>query len=316
MSVSEFFVDHGLNSGEDYDDWMDNYAYIYEGQAYNGRSRSYQPPVFGLDASKLENTTTALEPLDESKLDHFAKAGGWYKLWTKKNEAPMASYYGDHGMKLDFALSSGTVASYTDRPMGRCGERSEVYRCVIDIHQAEAIFQNPRSPPTAAAEPTVQISSQQETSFLGSKDQEETSKTATLNESGLDGMAVTHGWTKLSTETSQAPMTSYSFQDTRLNFWLSTGTVGSYLDHPSQGKTQLFRRQVDMQQAEEIFQNPRVHTGAGYQRCAAKPTSVGKPEEKRARRKGRKGKGGRKRKRGPCRNGSQCTRAGCWFDHP
>jgi hypothetical protein len=268
-----------------------------------------------LDTSKLENITTALEPLDESKLDHLAKAGGWYKLGAKKNEAPMASYYGDAGMKLDFALSTGTVASYTDRPMGRCGGRTEVFRCVIDIHQAEAIFQNPHSPPTAAAR--VQISGlevvvkQQETSFMGSTDQE-TSKTATLNESGLDGMAVTRGWTKLSTETSQALMASYSLRDMRLNFWLSTGTVGSYLDHPSQGKTQLFRRQVDMQQAEEIFQNPRLHTGAGYQRCAAKPTSVGKPEEKRARRR----KKGQKRQRGPCRNGSQCTRAGCWFDHP
>jgi hypothetical protein len=108
-----------------------------------------------------------------------------------------------------------------------------------------------------------------------------------LDENRLDGLATTHGWNKLSTETSQAAMASYSCQDTRLNFWLSTGTVGSYLDHPRQGKTQLFRREVDMQQADEIFQNPRVHTGAGYQRrehAQKRKSHQKEPKGKRARR--------------------------------
>jgi hypothetical protein len=314
MSISEFFVEHGLNSGEDFNDWMDNYAHRYEGQANYAR-RPYQPRVFGLDASKeFENSTTASEPLDESKLDHFAKAGGWYKLGTKKSEAPMASYY-DNGMKLDFVLSTGTVGSYRDVR----GTRTEVFRCVIDIHQAQAIFQNPHSPPTAA-EPRVQISGlegvvnqvQQDTPvhFTGLAlvaQQDAATHQGLLDEYRLDDLATTHGWNKLSTETSQAAMASYSRQDMRLNFWLSTGTVGSYLDHPHQGKTQLFRREVDMAQAEEIFQNPRVHTGAGYQRHGA-----AKSEEKRV----IKGKKSRKRQRGPCRNGGQCTRADCWFDHP
>lgn len=49
-----------------------------------------------------------------------------------------------------------------------------------------------------------------------------------------------------------------------LSFWLSTGTVGSYLEHPKQGKTQLFRRKVTFAEAEELFENPRKHTGMGY----------------------------------------------------
>ena len=55
--------------------------------------------------------------------------------------------------------------------------------------------------------------------------------------------------------------------NTRLNFWLSTGTVGSYLKHPKHPKkkrTQLFRRDVDLEGALEILFNPRVHTGTGY----------------------------------------------------
>jgi Stc1 domain len=49
-----------------------------------------------------------------------------------------------------------------------------------------------------------------------------------------------------------------------LNFWLTTGTAGSYLEHPKQGKTQLFRRKVTFGEALELFENPRKHTGTGY----------------------------------------------------
>ena len=85
-----------------------------------------------------------------------------------------------------------------------------------------------------------------------------------LNESELDYMAETRGWDKIYDIPSQPPMASYKKDGIRLNFWLSTGTVGSYLDHPRQGKTQLFRRQVSMSEASDIFSNPRQHTGKGY----------------------------------------------------
>ncbi|KAL7541594.1 hypothetical protein ACHAXR_011051 [Thalassiosira sp. AJA248-18] len=52
----------------------------------------------------------------------------------------------------------------------------------------------------------------------------------------------------------------------RINVYWNTGTVGTCLDHPRQGKTQLFRRNVDMATLRMIFKNPRVHTGAGYHR--------------------------------------------------
>ena len=62
-------------------------------------------------------------------------------------------------------------------------------------------------------------------------------------------------------------MIAFEKGDNRLNFWLSTGTVGSYLYHPSTPggrRTQLFRRDVDRAGALEIIRNPRVHTGKGY----------------------------------------------------
>ena len=53
----------------------------------------------------------------------------------------------------------------------------------------------------------------------------------------------------------------------RINIYWTTRTVGTCLNHPRQGKTQLFRRNVDMIQLRSIFKNPRIHTGTGYHHC-------------------------------------------------
>ncbi len=43
-------------------------------------------------------------------------------------------------------------------------------------------------------------------------------------------------------------------------------TVGTALNHPKQGKTQLFRRRQSVRQLLKVFENPRFHTGKGYYR--------------------------------------------------
>ena len=65
----------------------------------------------------------------------------------------------------------------------------------------------------------------------------------------------------------------------RINVFWTTGTVGTCLDHPRQGKTQLFRRNVDLSTLREIFKNPREHTGSGYytRNSASKNIRAGKP---------------------------------------
>jgi hypothetical protein len=50
----------------------------------------------------------------------------------------------------------------------------------------------------------------------------------------------------------------------RINIYYTTKTVGTCLDHPKKGKTQLFRKNVSIQQLEKIFANPRTHTDKGY----------------------------------------------------
>ena len=57
----------------------------------------------------------------------------------------------------------------------------------------------------------------------------------------------------------------------RINVYYSTGTVGTCIDHPRQGKTQLFRRNVDLVMLNTIFDDPRVHTDRGYQRNRNNP---------------------------------------------
>lgn len=53
-------------------------------------------------------------------------------------------------------------------------------------------------------------------------------------------------------------------QNDRINIYITTMTVGTCVKHPKKGKTQLFRKYVDMKQLNEIFKNPRKHTGKGY----------------------------------------------------
>lgn len=57
---------------------------------------------------------------------------------------------------------------------------------------------------------------------------------------------------------------SFQLTHARVNVYYTTGTVGTCIDHPKSGKTQLFRRNQTIATMVSIFKNPRVHTGAGY----------------------------------------------------
>lgn len=61
-------------------------------------------------------------------------------------------------------------------------------------------------------------------------------------------------------------MASYSDGSTRINIYLTKMTVATCLNHPKQGPTQLFRKNVDLKMLNEIFEYPRKHTGKGYRK--------------------------------------------------
>ena len=69
--------------------------------------------------------------------------------------------------------------------------------------------------------------------------------------------------TKRSYEDTSSPSHSHDYP-TRYNVYYTTGTVSTSMDHPRQGKTQLFRRNVDLALLQDIFLNPRIHSDLGY----------------------------------------------------
>ena len=53
----------------------------------------------------------------------------------------------------------------------------------------------------------------------------------------------------------------------KFDLYYTTGTVKTSLLHPGQGRrTQMFRRNVNMNLLATLFENPRTHTGKGYQK--------------------------------------------------
>ncbi len=59
-------------------------------------------------------------------------------------------------------------------------------------------------------------------------------------------------------------MVSFYKNGTRINVWYTKMTVATCLNHPTKGKTQLFRKHVNQALMNEIFKKPRVHTKLGY----------------------------------------------------
>ncbi len=50
----------------------------------------------------------------------------------------------------------------------------------------------------------------------------------------------------------------------RINIYCSRRTVATSMNHPKQGKTQLYRKNCSMDDLRKIFKNPRFHSNKGY----------------------------------------------------
>lgn len=89
-----------------------------------------------------------------------------------------------------------------------------------------------------------------------------------MEKPGVKSLAKKHGWDEI--ETSDPYMISFGKvvggKPGRINVWFGKKgiTVGTYLKHPKQGRTQLFRKWVTREEMDLIFKNPRHHTGKGY----------------------------------------------------
>jgi hypothetical protein len=47
----------------------------------------------------------------------------------------------------------------------------------------------------------------------------------------------------------------------KLDNYPTTGTVKTSMEHPVQGKTQMFRRHLSKWEFQQVLANPRAHTG-------------------------------------------------------
>jgi hypothetical protein len=62
----------------------------------------------------------------------------------------------------------------------------------------------------------------------------------------------------------------------KLDWYFTTGTVKTSLDHPRQGKTQLFGAKVDPEVYADILVNPRSHTSERYHTKDQRPANQGR----------------------------------------
>lgn len=81
--------------------------------------------------------------------------------------------------------------------------------------------------------------------------------------SDMTKLAIMHGWDQLDYQ-ENIYMVSFRRNGVRLNIYLTTLTISASMDHPSKGKTQLFRKRLSNKEIGGVFVNPRIHTGKGY----------------------------------------------------
>lgn len=83
----------------------------------------------------------------------------------------------------------------------------------------------------------------------------------------VDKIAEKHGWVLVKHQPEIYMVSykkAYNGGTARINVYMTKGTVATSLEHPTKGKTQLFRKGLFLWALEEIFRNPRKHTGVGY----------------------------------------------------
>ena len=90
----------------------------------------------------------------------------------------------------------------------------------------------------------------------------------------IDKVAAEYGWRRIDYQPNIGMASYYKMlgdDGARVNVYLTKMTVGTALNHPTKGRTQLFRRDVDYRELHRIFRNPRVHLNKGYRLRKDKP---------------------------------------------
>lgn len=85
----------------------------------------------------------------------------------------------------------------------------------------------------------------------------------------LDKIAHDHGWARIDHQ-ENIGMASYEkvTKDgpARINVYMTRMTVATIVNHPKDGRNQMFRKRVSQDLLKKIFANPRSHTPLGYRK--------------------------------------------------
>ena len=80
-------------------------------------------------------------------------------------------------------------------------------------------------------------------------------------------LAHEYGWTEIDRQDNIGMVSfsrPYNGEGARMNIYLTRMTVATCLNHPKQGKTQLFLRGAEMKDVRRLMKNPRQHTRRRY----------------------------------------------------
>jgi len=83
----------------------------------------------------------------------------------------------------------------------------------------------------------------------------------------IDRIATDYGWLLIEYQDNIGMMYYHkkiNRFDCRINIYITKMSVTTYLDHPKNGRGQLYRKNVNVELLTGIFENPRIHTGIGY----------------------------------------------------
>ena len=165
-------------------------------------------------------------------------------------------------------LSSSSMVGY----IGDTAQFHQIFFCkkIHQGHLKRRYWTDRRDPHSAARVPTAGASKLgrsflEESSFAAADHSPPSSSLAMLSLDTVRRTARDEGYREIFYN-ENSRVISFQRGDVRINVYYTTGTVGTCIDHPRQGKTQLFRRDVDSSLLRTLFNNPRTHTDRGYQR--------------------------------------------------
>ena len=79
----------------------------------------------------------------------------------------------------------------------------------------------------------------------------------------IEKIATESGWVLIDHQ-DNINMLSFLKDRSRINVYYTKMTVTTCINHPTKGRTQLFRRGVNIEELKKIFKTPRLHTKKGY----------------------------------------------------